>query len=155
MTEVLVLVQTSELYDNVKPRSNPARPGRLTSGRFQLKFRDNGFSPPPPVSFIGSTRAVDESESGGPELVLLPRVERDCSCSRCVAFIVVTLTVSVGSVYAVIGILKAVKAASRALRISVVSLALTFRPARFVRAHAKPDMPATTLTRLIAVRTSW
>src|SRR5215204_7426164 len=97
--ELLPLVQTSELYDRDNPKSRPARPGRNTTGRFQLKFRESGFSASPPVSFSGSSRADDESESIGPELLLLPRVERVCNCSRWIALMNVPFapTARVGS----------------------------------------------------------
>src|SRR5215213_450413 len=115
MVELPIFVQTSELYDKLSPRSIPARPAKLTSGRFQLKLRDKGFSPPPPVSFIASTRAEDESASIGPVLVLAPRVERTCSCSRCVAIICVKPIVRVGSWYAVRGINKISRASFNAV----------------------------------------
>ena len=91
--ELPLLVQTSELYDRVSPKPSPARPGKLTKGRAQLKFRDSGFSPPPPVSFNGSSRAVDESESertgtaaapaGGPCLQLfdMDRFDKRAVCA--------------------------------------------------------------------------
>src|SRR2546423_15024956 len=50
-------VHTSELYESERPRSRPARPGRLTNGTLQLKLRDSKSSPPPPVLFPGYRRA--------------------------------------------------------------------------------------------------
>src|SRR5687767_10084675 len=48
-------------------RSNPVRPGKLTSGKPQLKLRESGFSPAPPVWFNGSSRAtVPQPLDGAP-----------------------------------------------------------------------------------------
>src|SRR5438270_13612679 len=55
-------VQTSELYESVKPRSRP-RPGRPTSGKLQLKLFDSKSSPPVPVRLCGSSRAIAKSEA--------------------------------------------------------------------------------------------
>src|SRR5690349_24926982 len=47
-------VQTIEEYDSPRPRSNPARPGKLNNGTLQVPSR---VSIPLPGWFLGFTRA--------------------------------------------------------------------------------------------------
>src|ERR1044071_9266423 len=50
----------------------PARPGRETSGRLQLKLREPRVTPDCPVSLIGRTRAVEKFGSPLGKLVAPP-----------------------------------------------------------------------------------